>query len=320
MSSNLDNDFSVLIAELLRNELLSQSRSTRRNARRQRHYTPATTTPETTTPDTTRRRLMDVITEYNGIIGHYNRNMEMLFGLLNDEMTHNRNVETSPPVIDTTARNETLSRNSTSSRHARRHANTIHRETYNDTDTTQQYEDEPENTNTNTNTNDVSGNIYNNLFETYSTENPYASSLLSLTNLSRLWGRPRHTSNISRDYMLYINTMPLYSQETDTAIRGLTPQEIESTTTELIYNDISSNMISTQCPISFDDFRNGERVLQIRDCGHIFKPDELRRWLTRHQNCPVCRYDLRTNIGRPPNTTSFTDEWSESDDELPDLL
>ena len=133
MSSNLDNDFSLLIAELLRNELLSQSRSTRRTARRQRHHTPATTTPDTTTPDTTtpdttRRRLMDVITEYNGIIGHYNRNMEMLFGLLNDEMTHNRNTETSPPGIYTLSSNDTPpSRNSTSPRHTRRHTNTIHR-------------------------------------------------------------------------------------------------------------------------------------------------------------------------------------------------
>ena len=325
MSSSLDNDFSILVADLLRNELFSQSQPIR------------TTTDNQTMNDgqtlPSRRMIYDVISEYNGIMGHYNRNMEMLLGLLNEEITNTRPVtardstrynasaaprprtvtpEIETPEIEPQEQDNTIPTTTTTTPNTRTNVpQTSQQSPYRIVpEVSRQY--------------DMSGNT--SIDSAFRSENPYAS-LLSLSNLSRIWGRPRHTSNllsnglsnITRDYMLYINTTPIYSQETEQAV-GLTDEEIESATVEVVYNT-SADMISTQCPISFDDFRNGENILRIRECGHIFKPVELRRWLTRHHNCPVCRYDLRTNIRHQMNADTFNDYETESDDysDLPDL-
>jgi len=48
-----------------------------------------------------------------------------------------------------------------------------------------------------------------------------------------------------------------------------------------------------------------EQICRIRGCRHYFKPQHLLRWLERHTECPVCRYDLRqyrTTSTVPSNT------------------
>lgn len=52
------------------------------------------------------------------------------------------------------------------------------------------------------------------------------------------------------------------------------------------YNNIS-------CPITMEDFNNGEQVFQIKHCGHNFREDALRNWFRTNVRCPVCRYDIR---------------------------
>jgi uncharacterized C2H2 Zn-finger protein len=291
MSSTLENEFSLLIADLLRNELTAQTFRPRQTARRN--------IPN----NTTRSALFNVITEYTSIIGYYNRNMETLIGLLNNEVTHSGSGSSEN---NTNIDNTNDEPNSTSIEHIDTPPET-QRESYSE----------------NRNHLDISSNTTTEETNRYVTGNPYATDLFSLSNLSRLWGRPRSSTNVYRDYMLYINTMPLYSTNSETNM-GLTPEEIESATVEIEYDDTSSNMVSTQCPISFDDFRDGEIVLKIRHCGHIFKPEELRRWLTRHQNCPVCRYNLQENANRRATRRANThlDEGSESDDydDVPDLI
>ena len=59
--------------------------------------------------------------------------------------------------------------------------------------------------------------------------------------------------------------------------------------------DASNNEMPSQCHISLDDFIHGEELLQIRQCKHIFKPPGLRRWLSQHSKCPVCRCDVTLN-------------------------
>ena len=74
-------------------------------------------------------------------------------------------------------------------------------------------------------------------------------------------------------------------------MRGMTEAQIQNTTTNIIYDETNESMPS-QCHISLEEFRHGEELLQIRQCGHIFKPPELRRWFREHLNCPVCRCNV----------------------------
>lgn len=57
----------------------------------------------------------------------------------------------------------------------------------------------------------------------------------------------------------------------------------------------STNLTYNQrnCPISLTTFRDGQEVMRIRYCGHIFVPSHLRQWFSLNTRCPVCRYDIR---------------------------
>jgi len=72
---------------------------------------------------------------------------------------------------------------------------------------------------------------------------------------------------------------------------GLTREQIENATDNVLYTSAAFPDI-TQCPISLDDFQEGEVVCQIRHCRHIFKQRNIMRWFERHTGCPVCRHEL----------------------------
>jgi hypothetical protein len=74
-----------------------------------------------------------------------------------------------------------------------------------------------------------------------------------------------------------------------------TSTQIQNETREIIY-DLSNNQLSYQiCPISLEEFSDGESLTQIIQCGHIFKTFELSRWFRRNSHCPTCRYDIQHN-------------------------
>ena len=122
---------------------------------------------------------------------------------------------------------------------------------------------------------------------------------------------------LTNDYSYFINTYPLYRMADNTMpseneVEGLTPEQIVQSTDEITFSiaDSSLNGISNVCPISLEEFVEGETILQIRECRHVFKPAELRRWFERHNGCPVCRRNLRVPETQPSST---------SDDEIPNL-
>jgi hypothetical protein len=87
---------------------------------------------------------------------------------------------------------------------------------------------------------------------------------------------------------------------------ALTREQIQRVTEECVYNSSIENT-PTQCPISLDEFVDGENILKIRKCGHIFRPAELRRWFTQRNKCPVCRCNVldisfSSTINTIPNT------------------
>ncbi len=53
--------------------------------------------------------------------------------------------------------------------------------------------------------------------------------------------------------------------------------------------DADQNVI---CPISMEEFREGEQLCRLNRCQHTFKKEPLRRWLRNHNTCPVCRENI----------------------------
>ena len=90
---------------------------------------------------------------------------------------------------------------------------------------------------------------------------------------------------------------------------GLSPSQIENTTESVLYTTEAFPEI-TQCPISLEEFANGEVVCQIRHCRHIFKHINIMRWLETHTCCPVCRHDLENANAEPGRAQAPSSIWS----------
>lgn len=108
----------------------------------------------------------------------------------------------------------------------------------------------------------------------------------SQTNLLNLLTRPD-----TRMYMFLPRT------QRGTTTLSLSPEQFARSTEQFIYNgiDISGNE-RERCPICFDEFQQGEHLIKILHCGHIFKTVPLNNWFLRSSTCPVCRYDLNTSV------------------------
>lgn len=66
-----------------------------------------------------------------------------------------------------------------------------------------------------------------------------------------------------------------------------------NTYTELVPYDTSMN--EQRCPITHEDFQEGEQICRIISCGHYFKPNAIRTWFLRNTICPVCRHNVLSN-------------------------
>ena len=133
------------------------------------------------------------------------------------------------------------------------------------------------------------------------TTSPNSNRRNTLITQLRDWFRNNDLSSQSQYILEFENVTPLVfsntnnrnTSSTNTSVY-LTTQEIQSAT-ELFINDASNNvLVYNTCPISLEDFRDGEPLMRINHCGHIFKAFELQRWFLRNTKCPSCRYDIRT--------------------------
>jgi len=94
-------------------------------------------------------------------------------------------------------------------------------------------------------------------------------------------------------------TQPLFNQ---TRPRILSQTQINQYTTTFTYSDQSQEHVNeTRCPISLENFQNGDSLCQIIGCGHVFLRTNLMNWFRRSHQCPICRYDLMNN--RPQENT-----------------
>lgn len=91
-------------------------------------------------------------------------------------------------------------------------------------------------------------------------------------------------------------TSPLFTSEYRNVNIHPSTSQIQSATEEIIYSDHNLNIINTTCPITLDDFVDGDRICRIKHCGHAFKYSEITRWFSMNVHCPVCRYDIREYV------------------------
>jgi hypothetical protein len=131
----------------------------------------------------------------------------------------------------------------------------------------------------------------------------YQENVRTILDITRNF-LPQRTTTLPSDWRDILRNN-VYSIEIDRIIPALFPtnttnNNVPPTNTQITYAtsvftcDLSNNdLISTVCPISLEDFINGESLTRINHCGHVFKTGELAHWFTRNSHCPSCRYDIR---------------------------
>uniref|UniRef100_A0A6C0BAR0 RING-type domain-containing protein n=1 Tax=viral metagenome TaxID=1070528 RepID=A0A6C0BAR0_9ZZZZ len=78
-----------------------------------------------------------------------------------------------------------------------------------------------------------------------------------------------------------------------------TAEQIRVGTRNIIFLQIPEPL-NASCPISLEPFQEGSQVTQIIGCGHLFHPANAQEWFDRNVRCPICRYDIRTQIRNTP--------------------
>ena len=85
-----------------------------------------------------------------------------------------------------------------------------------------------------------------------------------------------------------------------------TNEEIQTATRRFVYNS-EPDLLNRRCPITMEDFQDGDNLIQIIPCGHNFKDEPLINWFQEHVRCPVCRYDIRDYVPNNGDSTSSDD-------------
>jgi hypothetical protein len=78
----------------------------------------------------------------------------------------------------------------------------------------------------------------------------------------------------------------------------LTASQVDAATRMIVYD--CDMMNQTQCPITLEDFVDGDQVCKITHCGHMFKRANLLRWFDTNTCCPFCRHNLIEQTAEPP--------------------
>ena len=95
-----------------------------------------------------------------------------------------------------------------------------------------------------------------------------------------------------------------------------TEEQIDNACDMITYSQDASGQ--QMCPISLTRFNNGQQVMRIRQCGHVFIEENLRHWFTLNPRCPICRYDIREYLNSNNNENDENKDDNEDEDENKD--
>ena len=109
-------------------------------------------------------------------------------------------------------------------------------------------------------------------------------------------------------YFTYSNMRPPMRTATPSSI---SEQEMNTIVRTFTFSEeISPSLNETRCPISLQEYNNGDELCEINACGHVFLKSNLLRWLQRNNTCPICRRQLRENPRPNTNMYSFFNDGS----------
>jgi hypothetical protein len=106
----------------------------------------------------------------------------------------------------------------------------------------------------------------------------YNANIAQFLSLLHFQYRPRF-----HEYNILIPSSNREQQQ----VQSLTQQQINEFTEDSIY---TANDEPGVCPITLEEYVNGDNITKIIGCGHIFKKIHLMRWFERSNCCPLCRY------------------------------
>lgn len=145
---------------------------------------------------------------------------------------------------------------------------------------------------------------YNNNIQEYQRNVGIMIALLHSNNqlFNERFNTPLRVSNVRTEgpFFSYTNTTtPQRRQEPPNTSQR--QQQIDQVVRTFTYSqEIGSSLNDNRCPISLQEYVEGDELCEIITCGHIFKKTNLLRWLQRTNTCPSCRAQL--NIPLPNNS------------------
>lgn len=82
------------------------------------------------------------------------------------------------------------------------------------------------------------------------------------------------------------------------------PEDVVVTPTEAQINKACSVMLAKDmelpenftCPIDLSPVNDTDSMMKIKQCGHVFRENNLRELFTRDVRCPMCRFDIRDHV------------------------
>ncbi len=118
-------------------------------------------------------------------------------------------------------------------------------------------------------------------------------------NTDNQWNGFRNSNNRWHDELQ--NVLNTYLNQTNEPERHLTTNEITNNTRTFTFTEATTDELrDTQCAISLEAFVEGDVLCEINSCRHVFRRDNLLRWLRRSNCCPVCRHNILTQSNGPP--------------------
>jgi len=102
-------------------------------------------------------------------------------------------------------------------------------------------------------------------------------------------GSPRN-DNLGMDLLLRALNLPV---DFENVVVSPTQEHIDNASEIITYTNDMSNNYFTRCPITLEDFQDGDNVRRIHHCNHIFGTTAFDNWFARNVRCPVCRFDIR---------------------------
>jgi hypothetical protein len=124
---------------------------------------------------------------------------------------------------------------------------------------------------------------------------------LSLSDMFSVFASRDTFPLVGRSVYEFEATIPIGTFEPSV---NLTLAEVEEHTEMVEYHASDAAMTESRCPITYDDFVEGERVRRIRFCQHYFKDAAIMDWLRNTRgSCPVCRHNLLDSTDDEPAAT-----------------